>query len=79
MYNILYYRYGGEDMNGKICFFIGHSDAPQSVYPELVEAVERHITEYSVTDFRVGNYGAFDRMAARAVKEAKASHPAGVP
>ncbi len=60
---------------GNICFFIGHSDAPQSVYPELVEAVERHIMEYGVTEFRVGNYGAFDRMAARAVKEAKASHP----
>ncbi len=60
---------------GKICFYIGHSDAPQSVYPELVEAVERHITEYGVTDFRVGNYGAFDRMAAHAVKEAKAKYP----
>ncbi len=26
-------------MSKKICFFIGHSDAPQSVYPELIEAV----------------------------------------
>ncbi len=28
-----------------------------------------------MTDFLVGNYGAFDRMAARTVKEAKARHP----
>ena len=51
--------------DGKICFFAGHSDAPESVYPALAEAVERHITGYGVTEFRVGNYGGFDRMAAR--------------
>jgi len=60
---------------GKICFFIGHRDAPESIYPALADAVERHITRCGVTDFRVGNYGAFDRMAARAVWEAKARHP----
>ena len=54
-------------MYGKICFFAGHSDAPESVYPALAEAVERHITGYGVAEFRVGNYGGFDRMAARAV------------
>jgi len=59
----------------KTCIFIGHSDAPQSIFAALADAVERHITEYGVTDFRVGNYGAFDRMAAHAVKKAKASHP----
>ncbi len=37
--------------------------------------MERHITEHSVTDFLVGNYGAFDRMAAATVKEAKARYP----
>lgn len=56
---------------GKVCFFIGHSDAPESIYPALQEAIERHITEYSVTEFYVGNYGRFDRMAARAVQEVK--------
>ncbi len=60
---------------GNICFFIGHSDAPQSIFPALADAVERHITEYGVTDLRVGNYGAFDHIAARAVKAAKAKHP----
>lgn len=41
----------------------------------LAEAVERHIVEYGVTEFVVGHYGAFDRMAARAVREAKQRHP----
>ncbi len=41
----------------------------------LAKAVERHITEYGVTDFYVGRYGTFDSMAARAVKEAKKKYP----
>ena len=57
------------------CFFIGHGNTPERIYPLLAEAVERHITEYDVTDFYVGHYGNFDRMAARAVKEAKKKYP----
>ena len=57
------------------CFFIGHHDAPESIYPALLTQVERHITEYAVTEFFVGRYGAFDRMAARAVRTVKACHP----
>ena len=57
------------------CFFIGHSNTGNEVQPLLTEAVERHITEYGVTDFYVGHYGNFDRMAAAAVKEAKKHHP----
>ena len=56
------------------CFFIGHRDAPESIYNRLLEAVERHISEYGVTDFVVGRYGNFDRLAARAVMEAKRHH-----
>ena len=59
----------------KSCFFIGHRDANAEVYPELLAEVERHITQYGVTSFFVGHYGGFDRMAAAAVKEAKAHHP----
>ena len=59
----------------KNCFFIGHGNTPERIYPLLAEAVERHITEYDVTDFYVGHYGNFDRMAARAVKEAKKKYP----
>jgi uncharacterized phage-like protein YoqJ len=41
----------------------------------LVDEVERHITEYGVVDFVVGQYGRFDSLAARAVKDAKQRHP----
>lgn len=53
------------------CFFIGHHDAGDSIYPKLQEAVRLHIESYRVNEFVVGQYGAFDRMAARAVLEAK--------
>ncbi len=58
----------------KTCFFIGHRDAPESIYERLLSAVERHISEYSVGDFVVGRYGNFDHLAARAVLEAKRNH-----
>ena len=58
----------------KTCFFIGHREAPESIYERLFQAVEHHITEYGVTDFVVGGYGIFDRLAARAVIEAKQHH-----
>lgn len=59
----------------KSCFFIGHHDTKDEVYPALLSEVERHITHYGVTNFFVGHYGNFDRMAAAAVKEAKIRHP----
>ena len=57
------------------CFFIGHHDSGEEIYPLLCAEVERHIIERGVIDFFVGNYGAFDRMAAAAVKKAKVHHP----
>ena len=62
-------------MEGKTCFFIGHREALDSLLPILDAEVERHITEYGVTDFVVGRYGRFDGMAARCVKVAKKHHP----
>lgn len=59
----------------KTCFFIGHREAPDSLLLILANEVERHITEYGVTDFVVGRYGHFDGMAARCVKAAKKRHP----
>ena len=59
----------------KSCFFIGHRETGEGLLPLLAEAVEKHITEYSVTDFYVGHYGGFDRLAAQAVEEAKERHP----
>ena len=58
------------------CFFIGHHNAPESLRPVLDKAVERHIIECGVTQFIVGHYGAFDRMAADAVMRAKKEHKA---
>lgn len=59
----------------KTCFFIGHRETSERVLPALTQEVERHITEYGVTEFVVGHYGGFDRLAASAVKEAKQRHP----
>ena len=59
----------------KSCFFIGHREASEEIFSALTEAVEHHIVHYGVTEFIVGNYGCFDRMAARAVISAKALYP----
>ena len=53
------------------CFFIGHRDAPHSLALQLDESIERHITQYGVHEFIVGNRGDFDRQAISAVKRAK--------
>lgn len=57
------------------CFFIGHREAGDELFPALTEAVERHIMEYGITSFVVGRYGNFDKLAARAVIDAKKRHP----
>ena len=62
-------------MDMKSCFFIGHREASEEIYPTLYAAVEQHIVEYGVTEFIVGHYGGFDRLAALAVKEAKRFYP----
>ena len=57
------------------CFFVGHREATQRLLPRLIAVVEWHIKEYGVTEFIVGNYGKFDRMAAHAVICAKEKYP----
>lgn len=59
----------------KSCFFIGHREASSEILPALIDEVERHIVEYGVTEFIVGNYGGFDCMAAKAVIAAKERYP----
>ena len=59
----------------KSCFFIGHKEISEEIFSALTEAVEHHIVHCGVTEFIVGNYGGFDRMAARAVISAKALYP----
>lgn len=58
-----------------VCFFIGHRDAESSLMPQIEAEVERHIVECGVEEFVVGQYGAFDRMAAQAVIRAKKQYP----
>lgn len=62
-------------MDAKSCFFIGHREASEEIYPVLYVVVEQHILECGVAEFTVGNYGRFDRLAASAVKEAKHFYP----
>ena len=62
-------------MIAKSCFFIGHREANENIYADLRAAVEQHIVEFGVREFIVGHYGGFDRMAARAVIDAKKTHP----
>ena len=57
------------------CFFIGYHDAPADLAPILAKEVERHVTEYGVSDFIIGMYGRFDHLAARAVIKAKVKYP----
>ena len=58
-----------------VCFLIGHRDAGEWLMPRLKQEILRHIVECGVTEFVVGQYGAFDRMAARAVIDAKRRYP----
>jgi len=59
----------------KSCYFIGHHTAPNDIQERLLEAIERHITEYGVSEFIVGRYGAFDRMVQSALVKAKKRYP----
>lgn len=59
----------------KTCFFIGYRDAPENVYEHLLATVEQHIVEYGMTDFVIGRYGSFDRLATRTLIQAKQLHP----
>lgn len=63
------------NMRKKSCFFIGHRETSEEVYPMLLAEVERHIVKLSVTEFIVGHYGGFDRLATKAVIAAKQIYP----
>ena len=59
----------------KTCFLMGHRDAPFMIREKLEKAIAAAITEYGVTEFVVGRYGAFDKMAAGCLAEVKKTHP----
>lgn len=58
----------------KYCFLFGNWDTPYGIQAEIEKAVERHYLEYGIRQFYVGSYGAFDSMAASAVKAVKKKH-----
>lgn len=57
------------------CFFIGHRDALECLLPLVQETAERLIRQEGVTDFYVGSRGAFDHMAAKAVRRLMEIYP----
>lgn len=59
----------------KSCFFIGHREASSELLPILRQSVDKHISEYGVTEFVVGGYGGFDHLAAKAVISLKQQYP----
>lgn len=52
------------------CFLFGHADAPESILPDLTDAIEREAAK-GTSAFYVGYHGNFDRMAAAALRQAK--------
>lgn len=57
------------------CFLFGHGDCPDSLFPEIVHAVEKLIIEHGCHNYYIGHRGNFDRIATRAVITLKANYP----
>ena len=73
-YKLLYYvTIGWRFM--KSCFFIGHREADERLLPVLQSVIQQLIEEEGVTEFYVGGYGGFDRIAGAVVKQLKAEYP----
>ncbi len=64
-------------MKRKICCFAGHSKLydTDEIENRLLEEIEKLISENNVTEFWVGNYGAFDRISKDAVRKIKSKYP----
>lgn len=62
-------------MKSKRCFFIGHRNAPQNIYTDIITTIEKLIVENNVKEFIVGNYGNFDRMVISALQYLKPRYP----
>ena len=61
----------------KICCFAGHSRIydESDLYKRTYEKCEMLINEFKAYEFWVGNYGVFDKMSARVLKEIKKKYP----
>lgn len=60
----------------KICCFAGHSELydTEKIYMRLVSKLDELIEKENVNEFWVGNYGTFDKLSAKAVRELKRKH-----
>ncbi|MBP3580279.1 MAG: DUF1273 family protein [Clostridia bacterium] len=58
---------------GRICCFAGHSElyGESEIYTKVVSVIENLILTENINEFWVGNYGSFDKLCARAVRELK--------
>lgn len=59
----------------KRIFFIGHRNAPASLLPVLSDAIVRHAFLSENVELIIGQYGAFDRMAAKSALQLKKHRP----
>lgn len=57
------------------CFFIGHRLITDNIIPSLIKTIEKHITEYGVSEFYVGHQGNFDSIVTRVLTQAKQQYP----
>ena len=60
-----------------ICCFAGHSDlyGTDAIYEKLLRIIENFVTVNGINEFWVGNYGDFDKLSAKAVRQIKTKHP----
>ena len=60
-----------------ICCFAGHPELYDTgeIYKHLLSVIEDLITAENICEFWVGNYGAFDKLSAKAVRELKFKYP----
>lgn len=59
----------------KTCCFFGHRDIPGNIKTELVNTIEKLITEYGVINFLVGKQDGFDSLVLSLLKELSPQHP----
>ncbi len=57
------------------CTFFGHYHLSREIKPKLKETIRKLIVEYNVTDFYLGDKGAFDSMATECVIELSEEYP----
>ncbi len=64
-------------MLGKRCCFAGHSELADrdKIYESILKLIEKLITEENALEFRVGHYGDFDSLCAKAVRSLKDKYP----